>query len=146
DPDVFLTVSRDGGESWSEPMRVNNDAKKNGREQWFPSVVVDPVDGSVNIVYYDRGAQEGTRTDVTLARSVDGGRTFAYYKVNEQPYDLSKMGFFGDYLGLDCYGGRVAVLWMHPMENQKKLGISSAVLDFEPGSQEPRAEKKPPHK
>jgi hypothetical protein len=101
-------------------------------------LVVDPVDGSVNIAYYDRGAQPGTLTDVTLARSVDGGRNFAYYKLNEQAYDLNKMGFFGDYLGLDCYGGRVVVLWMHPMENAKKLGISSAVLDFEPGTQDAR--------
>jgi hypothetical protein len=138
DPDVFLIVSRDGGATWSKPQRVNNDAQGNGKEQWFPWLVVDPVDGSVNIAYYDRGAQPGTLTDVTLARSVDGGRSFAYYKLNEQAYDLSKMGFFGDYLGLDCYGGRVAVLWMHPMDNSKKLGISSAVLDFEPGTQDAR--------
>ena len=38
--------------------------------------------------------------------------------------------------------GRVAVLWMHPLDNSKKLGISSAVLDFEPGTQEARAGKK----
>jgi hypothetical protein len=144
DPDVFLIVSRDGGATWSKPARVNNDAKGNGREQWFPSLVVDPVDGSVNIAYYDRGATEGTNTDLTLARSIDGGRTFVYHKLNPQAYDLSKLGFFGDYLGLDCYGGRVAVLWMHPLDNTKKLGISSAVLDFEPGTQEARAVEKAP--
>jgi hypothetical protein len=144
DPDVFLIASRDGGATWSKPARVNNDAKSNGREQWFPWLVVDPVDGSVNIAYYDRGATEGTNTDLTLARSIDGGRTFVYHKLNPQAYDLSKMGFFGDYLGLDCYGGRVAVLWMHPLDNTKKLGISSAVLDFEPGTQDSRAVEKAP--
>jgi hypothetical protein len=141
DPDVFLIVSRDGGDTWSEPQRVNNDSKGNGKEQWFPYLVVDPADGSLNIAYYDRGAQEGTHTDVTLARSIDGGRTFVYYKINDQAYDLSKMGFFGDYFGLDSYGGRVAVLWMHPLDNSKKLGLSSAVLDFEPGTQEAKVEK-----
>ncbi len=140
DPDVFLTVSRDGGETWSKPLRVNNDGK--GKEQWFPWLVVDPVDGSVNIAYYDRGAREGTLTDVTLARSVDGGRTFAHFRLNDEVYDLSKLGFFGDYLGLDCRGGRVAALWMHPVDKSRRLGISSAVLDFDPGTQEARAEKK----
>jgi BNR/Asp-box repeat len=139
DPDVFLVISRDGGATWSKRRRVNNDAQ--GNEQWFPWLVVDPIDGSVNIAYYDRGSQPGTLTDMTLARSVDGGRTFVYYKLNEQPYDLSKMGFFGDYLGLDSYGGRVAILWMHPMDNTKTLGISSAVLDFEPGTQHERVSR-----
>lgn len=144
DPDVFLTVSRDGGATWSKPLRVNTDIKGNGREQWFPWLVVDPVDGSVNIAYYDRGATEGTLTDVTLARSVDGGRTFAYCKLNDESYDLNKLGFFGDYLGIDSYGGRVAVLWMHPLDRTKKLGISSVVLDFDPGTQQARVHKPAP--
>ena len=140
DPDSFLIVSRDGGETWSEPRRINTDPQANGKEQFFTWMVVDPVDGAVNIVYYDRGAHQDTHTDVTLARSVDGGRTFAHYKVNDQPYDLSKLGFFGDYLGLDCYGGRVAVAWMHPIGATKQLGISSAVMDFQPGTQEAAVE------
>jgi hypothetical protein len=138
DPDIFLIASRDGGTSWSAPMRINKDAKGNGREQWFPWLVVDPVDGSVNIAYYDRGATQGTQADVTLARSVDGGRTFAYTKLNDESYELSKLGFFGDYLGIDSYGGRVAVLWMHPLERTKQLGLSSVVLDYAPGTQQGR--------
>ncbi|HLJ94375.1 MAG TPA: hypothetical protein VKU02_14410 [Gemmataceae bacterium] len=141
-PDVFVIVSRDGGQTWSKPCCVNSDTKGTGKERWFPGLVVDPVDGSVNIAYYDRGAQEGTLTDVILARSIDGGRTFSRYKLNDQVYDLNKLGFFGDYLGIDSYGGRVAVLWMHPTDPSKKLGISSAVLDFAPGTQEARKEKK----
>src|SRR5262249_8998331 len=111
----------------------------NGKEQWFPWMVVDPRDGSVNIAYYDRGTQAGTRTNVTLARSTDGGRTYVYTKLNTDAYDLNKLGFFGDYLGLDAYAGRVAILWMHPLADSKNLGISSAVLDFEPGTHKRRA-------
>jgi hypothetical protein len=142
DPDVFLLVSRDGGATWGGPRRINTDPEGNGREQWFPWLVVDPVDGSVNIAYYDRAARAGTLADLTLARSTDGGRTFVYRRLNTEAYDLSKLGFFGDYLGLDAYGGRVAVLWMHPVDDSRKLGISAAVLDFEPGTQRGRAEKK----
>jgi hypothetical protein len=141
DPDVFLLASRDGGATWGQLQRVNNDALSNGKEQWFPSLVVDPIDGSVNIAYYDRGAQLGMLTDVTLARSVDGGRTFAFYRLNDEAYELNRLGFFGDYLGIDSFGGRVAVLWMHPVDKSKKLGISSAVLDFEPGTQSARIER-----
>jgi hypothetical protein len=144
DPDVFLVSSRDGGETWGKPQRVNHDAKGNGKEQWFPWLAVDPVDGSVNIAYYDRGARAGTLTDVTLARSVDGGRTFSHRSLNADAYELSKLKFFGDYLGIDAHGGRVAVLWMHPVDGSRRLGISSAVLDFEPGTQQARAAKSAP--
>jgi hypothetical protein len=142
DPDVFLLASRDGGETWGPPQRINNDASGNGKEQWFSSMTVDPIDGSINIAYYDRGAQNEMLTDVTLARSVDGGRSFIHTKLNDEPYDLNRVGFFGDYLGIDSYGGRVAVLWMHPIDKSKKLGLSSTVLDFEPGTQSARGEKK----
>ena len=73
DPDSFLIVSRDGGETWSKPLRVNDDPIGNGREQFFTWMVVDPIDGSINIAFYDRRDLQGNMTGLTLARSVDGG-------------------------------------------------------------------------
>jgi hypothetical protein len=143
DPDVFLSASRDGGASWSKPLRVNDDPRGNGKEQFFPWLVVDPVDGSVNIAYYDRGPYDGTRTGLTLARSVDGGRTFVHHKINQDPFVGQKFAFFGDYLGLDAFGGRVAVLYMHFIGKQP--GISGAVFDFEPGTQQAQVKNKAAH-
>jgi hypothetical protein len=135
DPDVFLTASRDGGETWDKPLRVNDDPVGNGKEQFFPWLVVDPTDGSVNIAYYDRGNLEGTKTGLTLARSVDGGRTFVRHKINQEPFEGQPKIFFGDYIGVDAFGGRVAVLYQH-FTGPKAVAISAAVFDFRPGTQE----------
>jgi len=52
DPDVFLGVSKDNGQTWSDPIRVNSDPISNGKEQFFSWMAVDPIDGSINLVYY----------------------------------------------------------------------------------------------
>ena len=142
DPDVFMIVSRDGGDTWSQPLRVNDDPKGNGKEQFFTWMAVDPIDGAVNVVFYDRRDLEGTKTGLTLARSVDGGRTFVNHKINQDPFVCDKKGgFFGDYLGLDAFGGRVAAAYMHYVDGPK-VAISAAIFDFDPGTQQTRAEKK----
>lgn len=137
DPDVFLAASRDGGATWSKPLRVNDDAQGNGKEQFFPWMAVDPVDGSINVVFYDRRAHEGAVTGLTLARSVDGGRTFVNHTIGQEPFECKKIGFFGDYLGVDALGGRVVTVYMHNVEGNK-LALSAATFDFEPGTQETR--------
>ncbi len=43
-------------------------------DQFFTWMSVDPVDGSVNIIYYDRREGDGSGVHVYLARSIDGGR------------------------------------------------------------------------
>jgi hypothetical protein len=138
DPDVFLIASRDGGKTWGEPVRVNDDPPHNGKDQFFAWMAVDPVDGAVNVGFYDRRDCEGTQTGLTLARSVDGGRTFVNHKIAQEPFACDPAVFFGDYLGVDAYGGRVAVAYMHHV-GAGNTALSAAVFDFDPGTQMPRA-------
>lgn len=140
DHDVFLLSSRDGGNSWSTPVRVNDDKRTNGKEQFFTWMAIDPADGSINIIFYDRRDLNGTKTGVTLARSIDGGKTFVNHKINIEPFECDKAVFFGDYSGIDAYGGRVVPIFMH-FVGKRELAVSVAIFDFKPGTQERTTEK-----
>lgn len=134
--DVFLISSTDGGSTWSAPRQVNDSSTDNGRDQFFTWLAVDPADGSVNIVYYDRAATTGTRTRLTLARSLDGQK-FSYFPVDIPEFDCRPEIFFGDYIGIDALQGRVAIGFMHFPESEDQpsdVQVASAVVDFEPGS------------
>lgn len=111
DLDVFLATSDNGGKRWSEPVRVNNDPVHNGAEQFFQWLAVDPTDGSVNVLFYDRRGDPQNRNQiVVLARSTDGGHSFTNYKWTDDPFEASGV-FFGDYTGVAAYGGRVYGVW-----------------------------------
>src|SRR5271169_2080809 len=111
DVDVFLATSDDGGKRWTEPVRVNNDPVHNGAEQFFQWLAVDPTDGSVNVLFYDRRGDPLNRKQiVVLARSTDGARTFANYAWTDDPFEAGGV-FFGDYSGIAAYGGRVYGIW-----------------------------------
>ncbi len=136
DLDVLVAASRDRGRTWSAPVRVNDDPP--GAAQLFTWLAVDPVDGALNLVFHDRRGQRGTETGVTLARSVDGGRTFVNYPLPEIRFDCCAASeFFGDYNGIDAYGGLVVaafpVLASAPESHQ---AVRAAIARFRPGTQE----------
>lgn len=111
DLDVFIITSDDGGKKWSLPVRVNNDPVHNGAEQFFQWLAVDPTNGSINVLFYDRrGDSQNRKQIVVLARSTDAGRNFTNYAWTEEPFEASGV-FFGDYTGLAAYGGRVYGMW-----------------------------------
>jgi hypothetical protein len=111
DLDVFISSSDNGGKRWSEPVRVNNDPVHDGVEQFFQWLAVDPTDGSVDVLFYDRRRDPQNRKQiVAVARSTDGGRSFNNYAWTEEAFEASGV-FFGDYTGLAAYGGRVYGIW-----------------------------------
>ncbi len=128
DADIFLSRSSDEGATWSSPLRVNQDPLGNDRDQFFTWMSVDPLDGSVNIIYYDRREGDGRGIHVYLARSTDGGRSFAEQRISAEPFEPVPERFFGDYNGISAYGGRVACLWTHATSEANVL--RAAVIDF----------------
>jgi hypothetical protein len=111
DLDVFVSTSADGGKQWSEATRVNSDLLHNGADQFFQWLAVDPVDGSANLVFYDRRSDpENRKCNFVLARSTDGGRTFANYAWTTKAFD-PQGDFIGDYSGIAAYARRVYGVW-----------------------------------
>lgn len=112
DLDVFCSSSADGGRTWTPAERVNNDEVHDGADQFFQWLAVDPTDGSVNVLFYDRrGDPQNRKQIVALARSTDGGHSFANYAWTTEPFEAGGV-FFGDYTGIAAFAGRVYGVWM----------------------------------
>jgi hypothetical protein len=112
DVDVFSGFSTDHGNTWSKPVRVNNDSIHNGIDQFFQWLAVDAVSGDVYVQFYDRRDDpDNRRTGITLARSTDGGRTFTNYAWSETPFESKQPAFLGDYTWLAAYGRKVYGIW-----------------------------------
>ncbi len=118
DRDVMSVTSADQGRTWSKPVRVNNDPVGNGRDQLTQFVAVDPTDGAAYVLFYDRrNDAKNMLPTVTLARSVDGGRTFTNYAWSNKVLD-PKQAVFGDYIGMAARGGLVYGAWVENIDSE----------------------------
>ncbi|HYQ85765.1 MAG TPA: sialidase family protein, partial [Bacteroidota bacterium] len=135
DADVFLGVSRDGGQTWSKGRRVNDDSKRNGKDQYWPWIAVDDR-GVVSIVYYDtRNTPDSSYFQAYLAYSWDGGLTFTNRLIStaqsprNQPNGAVR---FGDYIGLDSWGKHTVPVWTDERAGGFDMSIYTALLDTLP--------------
>jgi len=126
DVDVFISRSADGGQTWTSPQRVNDDPLHDGADQFLQWMAVDPTDGAVYVQFYDRRDDPGNRrTFVTLARSIDGGRTFNNYRWSDEPFE-GENAFLGDYEWLTAYGGRVFGVWAEAARDDESSAAQPA--------------------
>lgn len=126
DLDIWCSTSNDHGKKWSAPVRVNDDPVHDGADQFFQWLAVDPVDGSASVVFYDRrGDPENRNQTLTLARSTDGGGSFRNYAWTNNPFEASDV-FFGDYIGLAAFGGRVYGVWTEKPPITEENGAEKA--------------------
>lgn len=78
---LWLARSLDGGVTWRAPHSISPQFQtvylgSSYRFNDFPAMVVDPITGSIHIVYNDEGSfAEGA--NVKYIRSIDGGVTFS---------------------------------------------------------------------
>ncbi|MCU7493996.1 MAG: T9SS type A sorting domain-containing protein [Ignavibacteria bacterium] len=132
--DVFITKSTDGGLSWSKAKKVYGITSKD-RDQFFCWAAVDPANGQLWIVYYDRSQTSGAATDVFLSYSKDGGETFTSFKVSESSFVPDPQEFFGDYTNIAAFNGKVYPIWMRL--DGRLLSIWTALVDEEANAVQP---------
>ncbi len=123
--DVFLSKSTDGGNTWSAPVKVNDDTT--GKHQFFTWMDIDQATGYLWFVWYDRRNYDDNRTDVYMAVSKDGGSTFENFRVSESPFTPSESIFFGDYTNVSAHNGVVRPIWGRM--DLSVQSIYSAIID-----------------
>lgn len=124
DSDIFITRSRDHGDTWTKPQRINQDPA--GKQQFLPWLAIDPSTGYLYVVFYDRRAYGDLQTDVYLAYSTNGGQTFKETKISETPFTPTEKSFFGDYNNISASKGIIAPVWTR-MDNGK-TSVWTAVI------------------
>jgi len=126
DTDIWIASSQDHGDSWSEPVRVNDDLP--GKQQFLSWMEVDQSNGYIYVVFYDRRHHDDHRTDVYLAVSVDGGKTFENKKINSKSFIPTTDVFFGDYNDLSVVNGVVRPIWTQL--DGRKLSVWTALINL----------------
>ncbi|MGB5287522.1 MAG: sialidase family protein, partial [Ignavibacteriaceae bacterium] len=116
DPDIVLIKSTDGGTTWTSPIRVNDDAMNNGKDQYYCWSTVDQATGQLMLIFYDSRDVPNNQADVYMARSFDGGNTFENFKVSDQPHTPSPIpglagGYAGDYIGVAALDDLAYPFW-----------------------------------
>lgn len=124
DTDVWLSKSSDGGNTWSAPIRVNDDPP--GKQQFFTWMTVDQLTGYLWFVWYDRRNYSDDNTDVYMATSTDGGETFINFKVSEEPFIPTTNVFFGDYNNITAHNNVIRPIWTRLHQNQ--LSVWTAIV------------------
>src|SRR5262249_6242902 len=116
--DVFSSRSTDGGQTWSAPLRVNDDARGQANDQFYQWLSVDPSDGSLNVSFYDtRLDATHLSTNVFFARSTDGGLCSPPNGgVPDAPTNETCCGAqlhdpYGDYEGISAVSGIARPVW-----------------------------------
>ncbi len=128
DTDIWFIRSTNRGDYWSKPSRINSDDSR--RHQFLPWITVDPINGHVYIIYYDRRNYEGNQTDVYLSYSLDGGTSFKEVKISEIPFEPGSGSIFGGFTSIDAYGGIVTPIWIR-IDNGKTSVWTAVIKDEE---------------
>ncbi|MBG0783243.1 MAG: T9SS type A sorting domain-containing protein [Bacteroidales bacterium] len=114
--DVYMIKSTDQGETWTDPIRVNQNPYGEGKEHYFPWITSDPENGILSVVFYGDRDVNSNQCEVFCANSFDAGETWEDFKVSDVAFTPSPIpglagGYMGDYLGISARGGKVYPVW-----------------------------------
>jgi hypothetical protein len=107
--DIAFSKTTDGGNTWTAPMRINDDPLGNSVDQFMPTVQVSPA-GTVGVTWYDRRYDPAHADyDLAYSESTDGGATWS---ANQRVSDVSSNADnLQDYKGISDIGIRKSLAY-----------------------------------
>ena len=125
DRDIWLVKSTNQGNTWSVPLRVNNDGP--GNDQRLPWINVDKATGYVWLVFLDSRNNPITVSNAYVARSTDGGNTFKNIKISTT--NIINSFYLGEYIGIEAFNNKVRPLWPRPIAYYGSCEVYATIID-----------------
>jgi len=156
--DIVFIKSTDGGDTWSTPVRVNDDPEGSDAYQFHPWMVVNH-EGVIIIFFYDQRNDPPfyRKFDSYIAFSFDGGETFTTnYRVSDVssdpalaltnidkddsyqpstpgPSPLKPLaGLLGEYISVSAYYDQIHCVWTDTREGDQNVYYSKFRIPFLP--------------
>jgi hypothetical protein len=101
--DVHVVISRDAGDTWSQPIKVNDNT--NNSRQFQPWAAVDGS-GKVHVTWTD---MRNGKNSTFYAYAGADNKFSKNVEITDQTGNVS--GFYGDYKGITINGDDVLVVW-----------------------------------
>ncbi len=109
DADVRLSSSRDGGTTWSAPVRVSDDTGTS--DQFLPWIATHP-DGRLSLSWLDRRSDPSNISyDAFYTNTLDGLNFLPNVRISTASSLLGVNDFIGHYTGLAVSGSSIFPVW-----------------------------------
>ena len=129
--DVMFAASTDGGETWSAPMRLNDDST-NSAWQWFGTMSVAP-NGRIDVIWLDtRDDPGGFFSALYYTNSLDGGGTWSKNERLSEIFDphigWPRQNKIGDYFHMISDNEHAHLAWAATFNGEQDVYYSRIAL------------------
>ncbi len=122
---VMFARSTDGGQTWSAPVRINDDSATQGAAHWFGTLSVAP-NGRLDACWYDtRNSPDNSSSELYYSWSDDGGLTWVANRALSPPFN-QLVGFpsqekIGDYIGMVSLNEGACIAYSATFNNEEDI-------------------------
>ncbi len=123
--DVMFARSTDNGETWDDPVRINDDATNNGAWQWFGTMSVAP-NGRIDVVWLDTRNNPGTYlSSLYYSSSFNQGQTWATNQRISDAFDphvgWPQQQKMGDYFHMVSLNDAAYLAWANTLNGEQDV-------------------------